>query len=259
MNRIDTLFNSGKSRVLSVYFTAGYPDIADTVKIISLLERNGADMVEIGIPYSDPLADGRVIQETGNMAIANGMTIRDLFIQLETVRGTISIPLLLMSYLNPVLQFGFNEFCRNAEKAGIDGLIIPDLPPYEFRSYYKAITDQHNLKNVFLVTPETPDQRIRELDNLSSGFLYLVSTASTTGKTGAFNESSLSYFRRIASMRLKNPTMVGFGIYDHITLEQVFSCGHGAIIGSAYLRALGSGGSVEEATTGFFKAIKNRI
>ena len=258
MNKIDSLFHLKNNRVLSVYFTAGYPVLDSVVRIILSLEKNGADMVEIGIPYSDPLADGKVIQNAGKVAIANGLTIKNLFLQLENIRGKTSLPILLMSYLNPVIQFGFSEFCSAAAKAGIDGLIIPDLPLFEFKTIYRQTAVEHGLKTVFLITPDTTEQRIREIDSLSTGFLYLVSSSSTTGKTGSFDPDQLNYFKKIAAMGLKNPTMAGFGIHDYNTLEQVFSYCHGAIIGSAYLRSLTTGKSIEQATADFFDKLKNR-
>jgi tryptophan synthase alpha chain len=256
MNRIDNLFQTKKEKILSVYFTAGFPSLDSVEKIILLLEKNGADMVEIGIPYSDPLADGPVIQETGRVAIENGMTLRILFKQLKNIRKKCSIPLLLMGYINPILQFGFEAFCRSAADGGIDGLIIPDLPLPEFERHYMQTVKEYNLKNIFLITPDTNDQRIRQIDDLSTGFIYLVSSASTTGKSEIFGDSQLMYFRRIASMGLKNPAMAGFGIYNHETLAQVHDHLQGAIIGSAYLRVLKSNNSIEEDTAGFFRSLK---
>lgn len=256
MNRIDQLFSTKKERILSVYFTAGYPSLHSVEKIILLLEQNGADMIEIGIPYSDPLADGPVIQESGRVAIANGMTIENLFFQLRQIRDSTSIPLLLMGYINPVIQFGFSRFCRCAADTGIDGLIIPDLPLREYEREYIKFVKNNDLKNIFLITPDTSDQRIRQTDEMSTGFIYLVSSASTTGKKTIFNETQLDYFKRIATMKLKNPLLVGFGIYNCETKEQAFSYAQGAIIGSAYLRMLHSCNSIEEATADFFKSLK---
>jgi tryptophan synthase alpha chain len=244
MNRIDNLFRTKKEKILSVYFTAGYPSVDNVEKIILLLEKNGADMIEIGIPYSDPLADGPVIQETSKIAIANGMTINNLFLQLKNIRGKTSIPLLLMGYINPVIQFRFDLFCQSAADTGIDGLIIPDLPLREYKREYLKIITEYNLKNIFLITPDTSEQRIRQTDDLSTGFIYMVSSASTTGKIRTFNENQIDYFKRIASMKLKNPTLAGFGIYNRETKEQAFRYVQGAIIGSAYLRALQSGNSI---------------
>ena len=255
MNRIDNLFNTKKEKILSIYFTAGYPAHKSVENIILLLEKYGADMIEIGIPYSDPLADGPVIQETSKIAIANGMTMNDLFLQLRNIRKRVTIPLLLMGYLNPVIQFGFQRFCQSASDTGIDGLIIPDLPLQEYEREYIMIVKEHNLKNIFLITPDTSDDRIRQIDELSTGFIYMVSSASTTGKTKSFNEEQILYFKRIASMKLKNPVLAGFGIYNRETKEQVFSYLNGAIVGTAYLRALQSSDSIEESTSGFLSSI----
>jgi tryptophan synthase alpha chain len=255
MNRIDNLFSTKKEKILSVYFTAGYPTLNSVEEIILLLEKNGADMIEIGIPYSDPLADGPVIQETGKIAIENGMTIKNLFSQLQNIRKKTSVPLLLMGYFNPVLQFGFQNFCESAAGAGIDGLIIPDLPMKEYERQFKQIVTANNLKNIFLITPDTSDERIRQIDSVSSGFIYMVSSASTTGKTKSFSEEQLGYFKRIASMKLKNPAIAGFGIYNRETKEQVFRYVNGAIVGSAYMRALKDTDSLEKSTAGFFVSL----
>jgi tryptophan synthase alpha chain len=255
MNRIEELFQAKKEKILSVYFTAGYPSLESVEKIILLLEQHGADMVEIGIPYSDPLADGPVIQDTGKTAIENGMTIKNLFCQLKYIRMKSNMPLLLMGYINPVLQFGFTTFCKSAAATGIDGLIIPDLPIQEYEKNYRQIVERYGLKNIFLITPETSEERIRRIDELSTGFIYLVSSASTTGKSEAFGEQQLSYFRRIASMKLKNPVMAGFGIHNRETLEQVHGHLPGAIIGSAYLRSLKGSYSIEEDTAEFFRSL----
>lgn len=259
MNQLDRLFGSKKKNILSIYFTAGYPYIDSVEEIILLLEKNGADMIEIGIPYSDPLADGPVIQETSRIAIENGMTVENLFHQIKDIRKRTSIPLLLMGYLNPIIHYGFGRFCRTASGSGVDGLIIPDLPVAEYVKDYKKTVDDYNLRNVFLITPETSVPRIRQIDDLSSGFLYLVSSSSITGKTGSFGEEQLSYFRRISEMKLKNPVMAGFGIHNAETLSQVFSFGFGAIIGSAYMRSLEGAGSIEAATLEFFKSLMTPV
>jgi tryptophan synthase alpha chain len=256
MNRIDNLFLTKKEKILSVYFTAGYPSLNSVEEIIILLEKNGADMIEIGIPYSDPLADGPVIQETSKIAIANGMSIKKLFSQLQNIRKKTTVPLLLMGYLNPILQFGFQDFCESAANAGINGLIIPDLPMQEYEQEYKKNVTANNLKNIFLITPDTSEKRIRQIDALSSGFIYMVSTASTTGKTRSFSEEQLTYFKRVADMKLKNPALAGFGIHNRETKEQVFKYVNGAIVGSAYLRALKDSDSIGKATSGFFETLR---
>jgi len=253
MNRIDKMFQSEKHKILSVYFTAGYPTLDSVEKIILLLEKNNVDMIELGIPYSDPLADGPVIQETGKIAIANGMTLKHLFLQLKDIRKKTSIPLLLMGYFNPVLQFGFDLFCKSAEEAGIDGLIIPDLPLPEYEKHYKEIIGKYNLRIIFLITPDTSSQRIKQIDELSNGFIYMVSSSSTTGKMKIFDDYQLNYFARIASMKLRNPVLVGFGIHNRETLEQVYSFCNGAIVGSAFMRELQRSTSIEGGIREFFK------
>jgi tryptophan synthase alpha chain len=257
MNRIDELFRKKNEKVLSVYFTAGYPYLGSVEEIITLIEKNGGDMVEIGMPYSDPLADGPVIQETGKIAIANGMTVRKLFGQLAGIRKKSSIPLLLMGYFNPVMQFGFENFCRAAAESGIDGLIIPDLPLYEYEKYYHNTVEENGLKNIFLITPETPDERIRKIDEVSSGFIYLVSSSSTTGKTQKFGEEQVACFKRVKEMNLQNPVMAGFGIYNRETLEQAWTYCNGAITGSALMREFKKGRPVSETIENFFHLLKS--
>ena len=255
MNRIDKLFQRKREKILSVYFTAGYPELNTVEKIIISADKNGADMIEIGIPYSDPLADGPVIQETGKTAIANGMTIKNLFSQLTGIREKTSIPILLMGYINPVMQFGFTHFCKEAADKGIDGLIIPDLPLLEYKNHYRDTVIANDLRNIFLITPDTSDERIRKIDEACTGFLYMVSSASTTGKTKHFGQDQINYFKRIKSMELKNPVMAGFGIYNHETLGQAFSWCNGAIIGSAFMREFQKGKPLEETVVDFFKAL----
>jgi tryptophan synthase alpha chain len=256
MNRIDKLFQQKKNKILSVYFTAGYPTLNSVEEIILLLEKNGADMIELGIPYSDPLADGPVIQETSTIALTNGMTLNHLLLQLKGIREKTSIPILLMGYFNPILQFGFELFCNKAEEVGVDGLIIPDLPLSVYENEYKRITDANNLKTVFLFTPDTSDKRIRQIDVLSSGFIYMVSSASTTGKMNVFDDNQLNYFKKIAAMKLKNPVMAGFGIHNRETLEQVYGYCNGAIVGSAFMRALQKSQSIEDGVKEFFKLFR---
>jgi tryptophan synthase alpha chain len=256
MNRIDKLFKSKKNKILSVYFTAGYPALDSLEKIIMLLDKNGADMIEVGIPYSDPLADGPVIQETGTVALANRMTLNILLLQLKEVRSKVSLPLILMGYLNPILQFGFERFCDCAAKAGADGIIIPDLPLLEYENQYKTIIDSYNLKIIFLITPDSSAERIRQIDDLSSGFIYLVSSSATTGNIKVFDNDQIDYFRRISSMGLKKPIMAGFGIHNKETIDQVHTYCNGAIIGSAFMRQLQKSRSVEEGIENFFRSLK---
>ena len=212
MNRIDKLFQEKKNNILSVYFTAGYPEIDDTVTVLESLERHGVDLVEIGVPFSDPMADGPVIQASGARALANGMSVKRLFEQLEGVREKMSMPLVLMGYLNPILQFGFDRYCEAAARCGVDGLIIPDLPFVEYMESYKAVAEKHGLHVIMLITPETSEERIRLIDEQTGGFIYMVSSASVTGAKNRFSDENLAYFRRVNAMQLKNPRLIGFGI-----------------------------------------------
>lgn len=253
MSRISELFARKNNRVLNVYCTAGYPYAGSTVAVVKALQEYGADLVEIGMPYSDPLADGPVIQQSNATALANGMTMELLFEQLKSATD-IHVPLVLMGYMNPVLQYGFERFCRAAKEAGVDGLILPDLPPYEFEQEYRAVLDKIGLDFIFLVTPETPDARVQYLDSLSSGFLYAVSSSSTTGKDKPM-ASVKNYVARLKSLNLKNPLLVGFGVKDKASFDAVCEEANGAIIGSAYIRALQQGDAVEEQTRAFLESI----
>jgi tryptophan synthase alpha chain len=247
MNRISKLFREKQKNILSVYFTAGYPHFDDTLTIIEELETQGADMIEIGIPFSDPMADGRVIQQSGNAALVNGMTLKKLFAQLEHVRDKISIPLIMMGYLNPVMQFGVEEFCRQCRATGIDGVIIPDLPFGDYLANFESLGKKYGIEFIMMITPETSEERIRLIDSRTSGFIYMVSTASTTGAKDRFDEKTLDYFGRINAMNLKNPRLIGFGISNKTTLDVAFANAAGAIIGSEFIRLLGDESSVESA------------
>lgn len=247
MNRINRLFDSGQKNILSVYFTAGYPRFDDTLTVIEELEKQGADMIEIGIPFSDPMADGPVIQQSGTAALNNGMTLKKLFAQLENIRDKVNIPLIMMGYLNPVMQYGMEAFCRECSKTGIDGVIIPDLPFNDYMESFKALGKRYGIEFIMLITPETSEERIRLIDENTSGFIYMVSTASTTGAKDSFDEKTLNYFRRIDTMNLKNPRLIGFGISNKTTLDAAFANASGAIIGSEFIRLLGSEQSVESA------------
>jgi tryptophan synthase alpha chain len=238
MNRINKLFQTKKDHILSVYFTAGYPTADSTVNIIKSLAECGVDMIEIGIPFSDPMADGPVIQASSSSALKNGMNLRMLFDQLKYIRKEVQVPLLLMGYLNPVLQFGIEKFCSSCMLTGIDGVILPDLPVDVFSNEYAAYFQQSDLVNIFLITPQTSEERIRMIDRESSGFIYMVSSSATTGIRGSFSEAQIDYFTRIRNMKLKNPVMVGFGISDRATFETVCQYGQGAIIGSAFVKML---------------------
>lgn len=255
MSRIKDLFAKKKKNVLSIYCTAGYPRLDSTLEVMKALQDNGADMIELGMPYSDPLADGPVIQVSNGKALANGMTIATLFDQLKGFRSSIRVPVLLMGYMNPVLQYGFERFCAEAAAAGVDGLILPDLPIYEYETEYGAIIRKYGLDFVFLVTPETSAERIRQVDALSTGFLYAVSSSSTTGKNKDLNEQQ-EYFRRLEGMGLKNMVLVGFSIRDRASFEAACLHTNGAIIGTAYIRALesadagASGGAGHGAASG---------
>ena len=260
MTRFQELFKRKNKRVLNVYCTAGYPKLDSTVEIIQSLQSNGADIVEIGMPYSDPLADGPVIQNSSAVALSNGMTISTLFMQLKHLRATIngntpvSIPVILMGYMNPVLQYGFEKFCADAAAVGIDGLIIPDLPEYEFEQGYGAIIKKNGLDFIFLVTPETSVERVKKLDGLSNGFLYAVSSSSTTGGSRKPADTN-AYLEKLGGLNLKNPVLVGFGISDRSSFNSVCERAAGAIIGSAYIKALENKADVNEATKSFLSGI----
>lgn len=238
MNRINMLFKDGRSDLLSVFYTAGYPNLESTLLVASELERSGADMVEIGMPFSDPLADGPTIQASSIKARENGMTLTILFDQLKALRPGINIPVLLMGYLNPVYRYGMTRFIDKCLESGIDGVILPDLPLDEYSENYHHLFEKAGIYNVFLVSPETSEARIRAIDDLSSGFIYLVSSSSTTGKSDAMNDDQISFFKRISDLKLKNPCMVGFGISDHKSFRLVNEHAEGAIIGSAFIKIL---------------------
>ena len=254
MNRINQKLNS-EGKLLSIYFTAGYPALDDTVKIIQNLEKNGVDMIEIGLPFSDPLADGPTIQESSTAALKNGMTTEVLFNQLKDIRKTVSIPLIVMGYFNPMLQYGVEAFCKKCHEIGIDGIIMPDLPLDVYQAEYESIFKKYGLINVFLITPQTSTERIQQIDTASDGFIYMVSSASVTGSKTGFGTAQSAYFERIGAMGLKNPQIVGFGIKDSETFEQATASAKGAIIGSAFIKHLTKHG-VEEIPT-FIKTIRS--
>ena len=255
MGRIKNLFQRKSQKVLNVYCTAGYPHLDSTTEVMKALQENGADIIELGIPYSDPLADGSVIQLSSSVALANGMTIKKLFEQLKDFRKNISIPVVLMGYMNPVLQYGFERFCADAAAIGLDGLILPDLPEHEFETEYGAIVKKHELDFIFLVTPETSEKRIKKLDELSSGFLYAVSSSSTTGSDKNMTDVKV-YLQRLKSLQLRNSVLVGFGIKDKTTFETACANTNGAIIGTAYIKALAEPGNVADITRKFLEIIK---
>jgi tryptophan synthase alpha chain len=255
MSRIQELFRRKKRRVLNVYCTAGYPQLTSTLDVMKALQEGGADLIELGMPYSDPLADGPVIQASSAVALANGMTISGLFEQLKDFRKEIELPVVLMGYLNPVLQYGFERFCAEAAQVGIDGLIIPDIPVYEFETEYKVLTEKYGLDFIFLITPETPEQRVRKIDSLSSGFLYAVSSSSITGSDKDFGAVE-AYLQRLEGMELTNPILVGFGIRDKETFDAASKYTAGAIIGSAYIKALQKSNDINKETRAFLEAVK---
>jgi tryptophan synthase alpha chain len=238
MNRLKELFENKKKPILSIYFTAGYPDLNSTMDIAEKLEKAGVDFLEIGFPYSDPVADGPVIQKSSEKSLENGMTLHVLFNQIRDLRKRVSIPVLLMGYVNPVLQYGVEKFCQAAAEAGVNGIIIPDLPMYEYEELYRGYFKRYNLSNVFLVTPQTSDERIRKIDDLTNGFIYLVSTSSVTGRNLGVSDNTEIYLKRIKNMDLKNPTIIGFGISDRKSFEKAAEYANGVIVGSAFVKFL---------------------
>lgn len=255
MNRITHLFETKKSGILSVFFTAGYPQLNDTIVVLKALQDKGIDLVEVGIPFSDPLADGKTIQDASNIALKNGMSLRLLFEQLKDVRKEISIPIILMGYLNPIMQMGFDKFCENCSSVGVDGVIIPDLPFDDYISEYKPVADKYGIKVVMLITPETSDERIRLIDKNTDGFIYMVSSASTTGAQKSFDQQKQAYFERIKTMSLNNPSLIGFGISNKATFDSASSNAAGAIIGSKFVQLLASEESPAKAVDKLLEAI----
>lgn len=253
MNRIHQKLQEDK-KLISIYFTAGYPTLEDTAPVIKELERCGVDMIEIGLPFSDPLADGPTIQESSTIALQNGMTTEVLFEQLQDIRKSVSIPLILMGYFNPVLQYGVEAFCKKCQEIGIDGIILPDLPLDVYQEEYEEIFKKYGLINIFLITPQTSDQRIQQIDEGSNGFIYMVSSASTTGAQEGFGDMQRAYFQRIAKMQLKNPQIVGFGISNSQTFQQATEFAKGAIIGSAFIKWLTKNGT--SAIASFIETLK---
>ena len=250
------MFEEKKGGVLSVYFTAGYPYLNDTADIIRLLEKNGVDLIEVGMPFSDPTADGPTIQQSSDVALKNGMSLDVLFRQLEGIRNTVSIPLVMMGYFNPVLQFGVEKFCRKCAESGIDGIILPDLPVEEYDISYREIFEKYRLHNILLITPQTADERILEIDRISSGFIYMVSSSSTTGAGKKVEDFQKDYFSRVQELPLKNPRLIGFGISDRATFENACSYASGAIIGSAFVKALREQDSLENIISRFVQSIR---
>lgn len=247
MNQLTTLLTNKREKILSIFFTAGYPEISSTSSILQSLQKHGVDLVEVGIPYSDPLADGPVIQQTSTKAIANGMTVDTLFAQLDELKGKITIPMVLMGYLNPVLQYGVERFCKRAQAAGVSGVILPDMPLEVYEETYRAIFSKHGLHVIFLVSPNTKPERIRRIDELSTSFIYAVSSSATTGKQSGFGAEQTEYLVRLQAMKLRSPILVGFGIHSSETLNAVWGNAQGAIIGTAYVKLLSDFITVDEA------------
>ncbi len=255
MNKLDQLFKNKKEPVLNVYYTAGFPELESTTEVALSLQKHGADIIEIGIPYSDPIADGPVIQQSNMQAIANGISIAKIFEQLESVKSQLTVPVVLMGYLNPVLQFGMERFCAAAARAGISGVILPDLPMYEYEKFYEKIFREYKLHLIFLVTPETGIGRIEKADKLSGGFLYAVSSSATTGNNAAMNGQEV-YFKKLQQLRLKNSFLIGFGVRDKATFDLAGKYAAGAIIGTAYIKALQSLKNIDQATAEFLQSIR---
>jgi tryptophan synthase alpha chain len=255
MNRIDQLFYTKKNNILSIYFTAGHPELNSTVPIIQALAESGADMIEIGIPFSDPVADGPVIQKSDHIALTNGMSLKLLFDQLKDIRKVVDIPLILMGDINPVIQYGIEKFSVDCKTTGIDGVIIPDLPLDIYMEEYKEHFTRNNLYNIFLVSPQTTKERLKQLDNATGGFLYMVAASATTGVREGFAEYQIEYFNRVKALNLKSPRMIGFGISDHKSFAGACQYANGAIIGSAFVRTLETGGFGKENIQKFINSI----
>lgn len=255
MNRLTNLFQVKRSKILNVYCTAGYPKLDSTLKVLNALQKSGVDIVEIGIPYSDPIADGPVIQESNLLALSNGISINLLFEQLKDCRDTFEIPLILMGYLNPVIQYGFEKFCQHAKLIGADAIILPDLPIYEYQNTYGKYLIENDLHFIFMITPETSEERIRQIDALSSSFIYAVSSSSTTGNKEVNEDKIKSYLVKLRDMDLINPVLVGFGIKDKKSFQLVSEFTNGAIIGSAYIQILQNGTDIESCTLEYIRSI----
>lgn len=259
MNRIVELFKKKDRDILNIYFTAGYPQLNDTTTVIKALEEAGVDLIEIGMPYSDPLADGPTIQESGTQAIKNGMTLDLLFKQIEEVRQHSDIPLVMMGYFNQVMQYGEDQFFKRVAEVGVDGLILPDLPIYEYETFYQEMLEKYGLAISFLITPQTSEARILKIDGLTKGFIYMVSNSSITGAKTGISEAQLDYFNRINQLPLNNPRLIGFGISNHETFRTACKYANGAIIGSAFIRTLAKAKDIRQATLDFVKMVKEDV
>lgn len=257
MNRIEKLFRTKRNNILSIYFTAGYPELNHTFAIIRELDKSGVDMIEIGMPFSDPVADGPVIQQSSEKALQNGMSLKLLFEQLSHIREITDLPLIIMGYLNPVFRFGMENFLIRCRETGIDGVIIPDLPVEEYIKSYKTLFSNNNILNVFLISPQTPEERIFYLDSMAEGFLYIVSTSSTTGTSDNFDDIQITYFKKINSLKLKTPGLIGFGISNKATFLKACEYSHGAIIGSAFIKSLNKTGPLPDKINGFIRKLRD--
>ena len=258
MNRISALFASATEPILNVYTTAGYPRLEDTMTVLNALQAGGVDIIEVGMPYSDPVADGETIQLSNQAALEQGMSVAHLFEQLKDMRKSITVPVLLMGYINPVLQYGVEAFCAKCAEVGVDGLILPDLPMLEYEASYKAIFEKYGLYNILLITPQTNDERIRHIDSVSKGFIYMVSSASTTGAKTGISADQEVYFSRIAAMNLQNPRLIGFGISDHESFLKASKNASGAIIGSAFVKMIAQAKDLQAEIVDFVQSIKGK-
>ena len=258
MNRISALFSQATEPILNVYTTAGFPHFEDTMTVLNALQKGGVDIIEVGMPYSDPVADGETIQLSNQAALEQGMSVAHLFEQLKDMRKSITVPVLLMGYINPVLQFGVEAFCAKCAEVGVDGLILPDLPMLEYEASYKAIFEKYGLYNILLITPQTNDERIRHIDSVSKGFIYMVSSASTTGAKTGISADQEVYFSRIAAMNLQNPRLIGFGISDHESFMKASKNASGAIIGSAFVKMIAQAKDLQAEIVDFVQSIKGK-
>ncbi|MFM1913718.1 MAG: Tryptophan synthase [Bacteroidota bacterium] len=257
MNRIVEKFKEVKGPILNIYATAGFPGLNDTMEVVEALSNAGADIIEIGMPYSDPVADGETIQMANQIALENGMSVKVLFEQLKGLRSKVNTPIILMGYINPVLQFGIDNFCRKCREVGVDGLILPDLPMAEYLEFYEPVFKQYGLLNIFLISPQTSDARIRYIDEHSEGFIYMVSSSSTTGAKTGISEEQIAYFERINSMNLKNPRLIGFGISDKKSFDEASKYASGAIIGSAFVKMLKDSKDLAGDIKAFVRGVKS--
>lgn len=257
MNRIHTLFETKKARVLSIYFTAGFPSLEDTMPIMEAAQAGGADIIEIGVPYSDPVADGPTIQDSNMIALENGISLKKIFDQLKGFRAKIHIPVVMMGYLNPIMQYGMEAFCKKCKEVGVDGLILPDLPMQQYQDDYKELFEEYGLVNTFLISPQTSEKRIREIDENTSGFIYMVSSHSTTGAKMGISEEQIAYFERVKAMNLRNPRLIGFGISDSETFTTASNYSNGAIIGSAFIKIVKDSQNLSEDIQKYIQSVVN--